>query len=66
LLNVAGEALTTLDIVVELLIEKGVFTEHEYSHALEARYAIRDGDDVEKARGHMNPEDSEALDRFFG
>ncbi|MGO8873165.1 MAG: hypothetical protein ACLQPH_17515 [Acidimicrobiales bacterium] len=67
LLAVMGGAQIEVDVIRELLIEKGVFTEHEFSHAMEARFnapfAVAD---VEWARRHMDPEDATALDQFFG
>lgn len=62
LLHLHGESLELLDLLVQLLISKGVLTDDEWSEVLMG-WAEGPGAD---ARRRLDPDQVEALDAFFG
>jgi len=67
LLALVGDRIIEVEILTELLIEKGIISAAELDAATEARYTapfVPSPDDV--ARTHMDPEDGHAIDDFFG
>jgi hypothetical protein len=66
LFTLFGDRIVEAELLVELLVEKGVFTQAEWDAAIEARYTAPLGRDVQtEARLNLDPEEVDAIDRFF-
>ena len=64
LLTLAGQNMYDHDVLVELLIAKGLITQDEWDKAVEKKY-LSSISPAEWAQRSINPEDGEALDTFF-
>ncbi len=65
LLTLAGQNAYDHDVLVEVLIAKGLITRDELDTAMEKKY-LNGIPPAEWARRSLNPEDGDALDAFFG
>jgi hypothetical protein len=66
ILNLLGDNVIGIELIVELLVEKGVITQAEWDAAHEARYTAPAAvAPIKTARLHLDPEDNTALDQFF-
>ena len=64
LLTLAGQNTYDHDVLVKLLIAKGLITEEEWDAAMEKKY-LNNISPAKWARRCINAEDGEALDAFF-
>lgn len=64
LLTLAGQNIYDHDVLVELLIAKGLITKEEWGAAMEKKY-LNSIPPAEWAQRSINSEDGKALDDFF-